>query len=170
LKSPPADPILHALTHLQVVSNVIYQLLENVAYLAEKGVVSRRWVDKYGGVDKWYIWSTRGWFGHIFFQFFVLWRESVLRRRRVAAQRAAAASTTTTAGSEKSTKAEEDETLRLEIRAWRKSLVNNAIWAPLCIHWCLEKGIGIPENLTGLLSFCAGVWGLRDSWVATAKT
>lgn len=166
LKSPPADPILHALTHLQVVSNVIYQLLENVAYLAQKGVVSRRWVDKYGGVDKWYIWSTRGWFGHIFFQFFVLWRQSVLRRRRVAAQRAAA---TATAESEKSTKAEDDEALRLEVRAWRKSLVNNAIWAPLCIHWCLEKGIGIPEHLTGLLSFFAGAWGLRDSWAATAK-
>ncbi|CAL5873228.1 uncharacterized protein PFLUO_LOCUS7497 [Penicillium psychrofluorescens] len=166
LKSPPADPILHALAHLQVVSNVIYQLLENVAYLAEKGVVSRRWVDKYGGVDKWYIWSTRGWFGHIFFQFFVLWRKSVLRRRRVAAQRAAAPAT---AGSEKNAKAEDDESLRLEVRAWRKSLVNNAIWAPLCIHWCLEKGIGIPEHLIGLLSFFAGVWGLRDAWAATAK-
>lgn len=164
LRSPPADPILHALTVLQVISNVFYQLLENVAYLAGKGVVSKRFVDKYGGMTKWDIWSTRGWFGHIFFQFFVLWRQSVLRRRRVAAQREAAGTFETM-----ETKAEDSEALRLEIRAWRKSLVNNAIWAPLCLHWCLEKGIGIPESLTGLISFGAGAWSLHDHWVGTAE-
>ncbi|KAI2706489.1 hypothetical protein CBS147372_400 [Penicillium roqueforti] len=164
LKSPPADPILHALTVLQVISNVIYQLLENVGYLASKGVVSKRFVDKYGGVAKWEIWSTRGWFGHIFFQFFVLWRQSVLRRQRLAAQRAAAGTVET-----KETKAEDSEALRLEIRAWRKSMVNNVIWAPLCLHWCLEKGIGIPDSLTGLISFCAGAWSLHDCWAGTAS-
>ncbi|KAJ5953366.1 hypothetical protein N7454_000262 [Penicillium verhagenii] len=163
-KSPPADPIIHALTHLQVISNVIYQLLENIAYLAGKGVISKKWIDKYGGIDLWYIWSTRGWFGHIFFQFFVLWREHVLRKRRLAAKRAAAGNIET-----KEIEAEEAEQLRLEIRSWKKSLVNNTIWAPLCIHWCFEKGVGIPENLTGLVSLMAGAWGIYDSWVATSK-
>lgn len=163
LKSPPADPVLHALTVLQVISNVIYQVLENVGYLASKGVVSKRFVDKYGGLVKWDIWSTRGWFGHIFFQFFVLWRQSVLRRRRVAAQRAAAGTT-----ENKETKAEDSEALRLEIRAWRKSLVNNIFWAPLCLHWCFEQGIGIPSSLIGLISFGAGAWSLHDLWAGTA--
>ncbi|CAP96825.1 hypothetical protein E8E15_007703 [Penicillium rubens] len=163
LKSPPTDPILHALTVLQVISNVIYQLLENVGYLASKGVVSKRFVDKYGGVAKWEIWSTRGWFGHIFFQFFVLWRQSVLRRQRLAAQRAAAGTVET-----KETKAEDSEALRLEIRAWRKSLVNNVFWAPLCLHWCFEKGIGIPDSMVGIISFCAGAWSLHDCWAGTA--
>lgn len=164
LKSPPADPVLHALTVLQVISNVIYQLLENVGYLASKGVVSKRFVDKYGGLAKWDIWSTRGWFGHIFFQFFVLWRQSVLRRQRLAAQRAAAGTVET-----KETNAEDSEALRFEIRAWRKSMVNNVIWAPLCLHWCVEKGIGIPDSLTGLISFCAGAWSLHDCWAGTAS-
>ncbi|KAJ5159610.1 uncharacterized protein N7482_006614 [Penicillium canariense] len=164
LKSPPADPIIHALTALQVISNVIYQFLENVAYLASKGVVSKRFVDKYGGIDKWYIWSTRGWFGHIFFEFFVLWRQHILRKRRLATQRTAAGNIET-----KEIKAEDKEALRLEIRSWRKSLVNNTIWAPLCLHWCLEKGIGIPESLTGLISFMAGAWSLHDHWAGTAK-
>ncbi|KAF4764578.1 hypothetical protein HAV15_001863 [Penicillium sp. str.  len=159
-----SDPILHALTVLQVISNVIYQLLENVGYLASKGVVSKRFVDKYGGLAKWDIWSTRGWFGHIFFQFFVLWRQSVLRRQRLAAQRAAAGTVET-----KETKAEDSEALRLEIRAWRKSMVNNVIWAPLCLHWCVEKGIGIPDSLTGLISFCAGAWSLHDCWAGTTS-
>jgi hypothetical protein len=165
LKNPPTDPIIYSLTMLQVVSNVIYQLLENVAYLASKNVLSKKFVDKYGGIDKWYIWSTRGWFGHIFFEFFVLWRQHILRKRRVAAQREAAGSIET----KEEIKAEEKEALRLEIRSWRKSLVNNTIWAPLCLHWCLEKGIGIPESLTGLISFMAGAWSLHDQWAATAK-
>lgn len=164
LKSPPTDPIIHALTVLQVVSNVIYQLLENVAYLASKGVVSRKFVEKHGGINKWYIWSTRGWFGHIFLQFFVLWRQQVLRKRRLAAQRTAAG-----ISEAKGTQAEDREELRQEIRAWRKSLVNNTIWAPLCIHWCFEQGIGIPESLTGLISFMAGAWSLHDLWASTAK-
>jgi hypothetical protein len=165
LKNPPTDPIIHALTMLQVVSNVIYQLLENVAYLASKNVLPKRFVDKYGGIDKWYIWSTRGWFGHIFFEFFVLWRQHILRKRRLAAQREAADALET----KEDIKAAEKEALRLEIRSWRKSLVNNTIWAPLCLHWCLEKGIGIPESLTGLISFMAGAWSLHDQWADTAK-
>jgi hypothetical protein len=163
LKSPPADPVLHALTVLQVISNVFYQILENVGYLSAKGIVSKRFVDKYGGRAKLDIWSTRGWFGHIFFQFFVLWRQRVLRKQRVAAQRAAAGTV-----ENKETKAEDSEATRLEVRAWKKSLVNNTIWAPLCLHWCVEKGLGIPDSMVGLISFGAGAWSLHDLWAATS--
>ncbi|KAJ5488654.1 hypothetical protein N7539_003544 [Penicillium diatomitis] len=165
LKNPPSDPILRTLTMLQVVSNVVYQLLENVAYLSSKGVVPKRLIEKYGSIDKWYIWSTRGWFGHIFLQFFVLWRQHILRRRRLAAQRQAA----TDIEGKAEVDAQSQESLRLEIRTWRKSLVNNTVWAPLCLHWCLEQGIGIPESLTGVISFMAGAWALHDAWAATAK-
>ncbi|KAJ5674553.1 Peroxisomal biogenesis factor 11 [Penicillium maclennaniae] len=164
LRSPPADPIIRTLTILQVISNVIYQFLENVSYLASKGIISRKFIDKHGGTAIWEMWSTRGWFGHIFFEFFVLWRQHVLRKRRVAAQRAADGTTES-----KETKAEDAEAMRLEIRSWRKSLVNNTLWAPLCLHWCFEKGIGVPDHLVGIISLGAGIWGLCDSWAATAK-
>lgn len=170
LKSPPADPIMHALTILQIISNVVYQLLENIAYLASKGVISKRFVEKYGSINRWYIWSTRGWFGHIFLQFFVLWREHVLRKRHMAAQCTASAASATSATIEtKGEKAVDREELQAEIRAWRKSLVNNTIWAPLCIHWCFENGIGIPNYFHGPISFMAGAWSLYDLWAATAK-
>lgn len=29
--------------------------------------------------------------------------------------------------------------------------------------------MGIPENLTGLVSVLAGAWGLRDPWAETAQ-
>ncbi|GJP87172.1 hypothetical protein AlacWU_00071 [Aspergillus niger] len=157
LKHPPADKPLYILTLLQVFVNVIYQALENVGYLAQKGIVSKKFVDRWGGIDKWYIWSTRAWFGHIFFQFFVLWRGTVLRRRKMKEE----------AGVEGVGKEEKREALRKETRAWRKSLVNNVCWAPLCLHWCFEKGIGFPEHLTGLVSFMAGAWDVWDTWVAT---
>ncbi|KAJ5558989.1 hypothetical protein N7461_002961 [Penicillium sp. DV-2018c] len=143
LKSPPADPILHVLTVLQVFSNVFYQILENVGYLSAKGIISKRFVDKYGGRAKFDIWSTRG----------CGWPRS-----------AAAAG----AVESKETKAEDSEATRLEIRAWKKSLVNNTIWAPLCLHWCVEKGLGIPDSMVGLISFGAGAWSLHDLWAATA--
>lgn len=154
LKSPPADRTIYALTLLQVFVNVIYQALENGAYLATKGIISRRFVDRWGGPAKWDLWSIRAWFGHIFLQFFVLWRKRVLLRRKAADPSA-------------QTK-EGRDAVSAEMRAWKKSLVNNICWAPVCLHWCFEKGIGFPNNLTGLVSFMAGAWGVSDMWAATA--
>ncbi|KAE8166533.1 hypothetical protein BDV40DRAFT_237274 [Aspergillus tamarii] len=155
LKSPPSDRILYALTLLQVVVNMIYQALENAGFLASKGVISKKFIDRWGGIDKWYIWSTRAWFGHIFFQFFVLWREHVLRKKRMSGE----------VSEEK-----KEEALKAEVRAWKKSLVNNTCWAPLCLHWCFEKGIGFPDSLSGVVSFMAGGWGVYDLWTATAQS
>ncbi|KAJ5184272.1 Peroxin 11C [Penicillium capsulatum] len=154
LRSPPADSLLYTLVMLQVISNVVYQILENVAYLASKRIASRRLVNRWGGIEKWYLWSTRGWFGHIFLEFLVLWRQRILR-----ASHGRPATTVVI-----------DSTITEETRLWRKRLVNNILWAPLCIHWCLEEGIGIPEYLTSVVSVLAGAWGLRNSWAETAGT
>lgn len=153
LKSPPSDRLIYALTLLQVVANVLYQALENVGYLASKGIVSKRFVDRWGGIDKWYLWSTRAWFGHIVLQFGVLWRQHVLRKTRAALM---------------SQEKKEEEALRAEIRAWKKSLVNNLFWAPLALHWSFEKGIGVPGSVTGAGGFMAGAWGFWDLWASTA--
>ncbi|KAL4892254.1 hypothetical protein BDV59DRAFT_55116 [Aspergillus ambiguus] len=155
LRSPPRDRVLYGLTMLQVASNMVYQALENGGFLAAKGVVSKKWIDRWGGIDKWYLWSIRAWFGHIFLQFLVLWRQLVLRKRKM------------DEAGEKTT-AEKQAELKAEIRAWRKSLVNNVCWAPLCLHWCFENGIGFPGSLSGVVSFMAGAWGVYDLWAATA--
>ncbi|KAE8395781.1 hypothetical protein ETB97_011966 [Aspergillus alliaceus] len=155
IKSPPSDRIIYTLTLLQVLVNMIYQALENVGFLASKGVISKKLIDRWGGIDKWYIWSTRAWFGHIFFQFFVLWREHVLRKRRMSGE---------------VSKEKQEESLKAELRAWKKSLVNNTCWAPLCLHWCFEKGIGFPDSLSGVVSFMAGAWGVYDLWTATGRS
>ncbi|KAI9035267.1 uncharacterized protein KD926_004211 [Aspergillus affinis] len=154
IKSPPSDRTIYSLTLLQVFVNVIYQALENGAYLANKGIISKRFVDRWGGPAKWDLWSIRAWFGHIFLQFFVLWRKRVLLKKKA---------------SEPSAQTKEGrDAVSAETRAWKKSLLNNICWAPVCLHWCFEQGIGFPDNLTGLMSFMAGAWGVSDMWAATS--
>ncbi|KAL4931903.1 uncharacterized protein BDV17DRAFT_255602 [Aspergillus undulatus] len=151
LKSPPSDRIMYGLTLLQVLSNILYQFLENAAFLSSKGVIPARWLERYGSVGKWDLWSTRFWLGHIILQYFVLWRARELRN---SAEEAGASR-------------EKQDALRAEVRAWKKSLVNNACWTPLCLHWSFEEGIGFPGPLTGFVSFLAGAWGFADLWAST---
>ncbi|OJI99380.1 hypothetical protein ASPVEDRAFT_80993 [Aspergillus versicolor CBS 583.65] len=151
LRSPPSDTIMYVLTLLQIVSNLIYQSLENVSFLATQGVISKRVIDRWGGAGKLGLWSTRGWLGHILLQYFVLWRARELRNNAQAE------------GASKEKQAE----LNAEVRAWKKSLVNNACWTPLCLHWSFEDGIGFPAHLVGYVSFAAGAWGFSDLWAST---
>jgi len=151
LKSPPSDRIIYSLTLLQIVANVLYQALENVGYLASKNIVSKRFVERWGGIDKLYLWSTRAWFGHIVLQFVVLWRQHVLRKAKAALM----------------SQEKKDELLAGEVRAWKKSLVNSLFWAPLALHWSFENGIGIPGSVTGAGGFMAGAWGFWDLWAST---
>ncbi|KAL4944404.1 hypothetical protein BDV06DRAFT_92809 [Aspergillus oleicola] len=154
LKSPPEDRIMHILTILQVISNLLYQSLENAAFLTTKGIIPKRILDKYGGAAKWDLWSTRFWLGHIILQYFVLWRARELRNQSLAKEN----------GESK----EKELKLQAEVRAWKKSLVNNVCWTPLCLHWSHEQGIGFPGPLVGIVSFAAGAWGFRDLWASTA--
>ncbi|KAN0067382.1 hypothetical protein V8E54_014472 [Elaphomyces granulatus] len=152
VRSPPKDRVLRAIAFLQVLTYVLYQSLENLAYLASKGIAGKRLVDRWGGgVDVWYLWSTRAWLSHVVLDFIKLGRENSVKKKMKKMMK----------------KTDDDEE---EVRKWRKTLLNNLIWAPLYVHWSLERGIGVPESLTGLVGLIAGAWGLHDSWKATAKS
>lgn len=161
VKSPPTDPVLRSVAFAQVFVNVVYQFMENVAFLASKGVISQRFLQRWGGVGKWYIWSTRAWLGHVVLEFVRLWRERALARKHRRFQ-------VLESHAEKTM--EQDRAAEaLRTRAWRKSLLNNLGWFPLCVHWSLEKGAGVPDNMIGLISFIANAWKVADLWRATAK-
>jgi hypothetical protein len=108
-------------------------------------------LDRRHAINKWYLWSRRFYFGHIFLQFVSLWREDVVRKRRIS----------------RNLVEKRDAGLQADIRAWKKRLINNICWAPLFLHWCFEKGIGFPDKLSGALGAAAGAWGLCDMWAAT---
>lgn len=136
--------------------------MENIAFLAEKGIISKKWVEKWGlgGVGRWYIWSTRAWLGHVLLEFVRLGRERSLRLQR---QQDREEEEGEKIGREELRVAKEKEVL-----SWKKALVGNLCWAPLCVHWSLEEGVGVPEEITGFISLLAGLWDLRDSWRMTA--
>ncbi|KAL1885197.1 hypothetical protein Plec18167_001854 [Paecilomyces lecythidis] len=167
LKSPPSDPILRAVAFLQVFVNVIYQALENVAYLASKNIFPKSFVERHGGINKWYLWSTRAWLGHVLLEFVRLGRELVLRKAKY--QELEKIKVEEDDKTALAAVQQQEEVRKQEIRAFRKSLVNNLAWAPLCIHWSVEQGIGVPPSLTGFISLIAGSWGLYDRWQATAQ-
>ncbi|KAK2745388.1 hypothetical protein FQN57_003731 [Myotisia sp. PD_48] len=152
-KSPPTDPVLRTVAYTQVTACVLYQILENVAFLTSKGVLSKRVVEKLGALSKWSLWSIRAWLVHILLEFVRISREKQLARRKESG----------TEKSEESVKAQHSQ----RVRQWRKSLVNNVSWLPLCLHWSFEQGIGFPSSLVGIFSLSAGGWGIYDLWNAT---
>ena len=46
---------------------------------------------------------------------------------------------------------------------WRREMVVNMAYAPLTLHWSLERGI-IGESWIGLLGSVAAISGLRVLW------
>ncbi|EEH49600.1 uncharacterized protein PADG_05679 [Paracoccidioides brasiliensis Pb18] len=174
LRKPPTDPILCAIACTQVTANVLYQILENVAHLASKGVLNRRAVERWGSLGKWYVWSTRAWLAHVLLEFVRVWREYVLARemRKKNAELRGDVGDTEKGGRDEEEEEEEEgekkSARRAEVSGWKKSLLNSLAWLPLCVHWSFEGGVGVPDQLVGLLSMAAGAWGVHDMWNVTA--
>ncbi|KAM5430429.1 hypothetical protein McanCB56680_003088 [Microsporum canis] len=164
-KSPPADPVLRAIAYGQVISCVLFQFLENVAFLASKGVLSKRAVERWGSLSKWSLWSIRAWLTHILLELVKLVRES-----QIAAQEQRRGRDDAASAAEKGVKQkgkEEAAKIALKAKAWNQRLVNSLAWLPLCLHWSVDGGIGVPASLVGVLSLTAGAWGIHDLWLAT---
>ncbi|OAL70472.1 hypothetical protein A7D00_5438 [Trichophyton violaceum] len=168
-KSPPADPVLRAIAYGQVLACVLFQLLENVAFLASKGVLSKRAVERWGSLSKWSIWSVRAWLVHVLLEFVRLARESQIAAA-AEGQKSQAGAKKDIGEAEKGVREktkEEAVKMAAKFKAWRKSMVNNLAWLPLCLHWSVDGGIGVPASLEGVLSLTAGAWGIHDLWLST---
>ncbi|EGD97488.1 hypothetical protein TESG_04896 [Trichophyton tonsurans CBS 112818] len=168
-KSPPADPVLRAIAYGQVLACVLFQLLENVAFLASKGVLSKRAVERWGSLSKWSIWSVRAWLVHVLLEFVRLARENQIAAA-AEGQKSQASAKKDIGEAEKGVREktkEEAVKMAANVKAWRKSMVNNLAWLPLCLHWSVDGGIGVPASLVGVLSLTAGAWGIHDLWLST---
>ncbi|KAF2809225.1 uncharacterized protein BDZ99DRAFT_47511 [Mytilinidion resinicola] len=142
------ERVLRAVAWGQVVSCAAYQVLENGAYLASKGVlVTQGWLGEAGKrrEARWWVWSSRFWAAHVALEGV---RLAVLYRKQKGEK-------------------EEVETGSKEDRAWWRDAVSNAAYAPLTIHWSTEAGV-VSEPLVGLLGTVAGGVGLLERWRETA--
>lgn len=54
-----------------------------------------------------------------------------------------------------------------EVEGWWREVYVNVAYAPLTVHWSLERGC-VSEAWVGFLGMVAGVVGLRGLWEETA--
>ncbi|KAG9232156.1 hypothetical protein BJ875DRAFT_94048 [Amylocarpus encephaloides] len=128
----------------QVVVNVLYQVLENGAYLSERGILG--WGKE---TQNWaWIWSSRFWGAHIGLDFLRLGRECLERRRRVGEGK------------------KEGMGMGEEERRWWRQVIVDCAYAPLTVHWGIEGGI-VSEFWVGVLGSVAGGMALSNAWRRT---
>jgi hypothetical protein len=138
--SPPSDSTLSTVAKLQTYANMLYFPLENAAYLGSHGFIP---MSKRTETDLW-LWSCRFWAAHVVLEFVRLYRERQIRLMQ--------------RESEKSD--DKGEKVVVEEggdRTWWAQLVLNLAYAPLTVHWSLEKGLGFRDVDIGYLGVIAAV-------------
>ncbi|KAI1374635.1 hypothetical protein F4677DRAFT_425643 [Hypoxylon crocopeplum] len=149
------DRIETGISWLQLSTCVVFQALENGAYLSSKGVLG--WsaaAQRRAG-----LWSARFWAAFVGAEVARLLYEARKRGRRTRAEKFAG-------GAKTAADVQRDEAEWTD--AWRKSLARNLAWAPLTVHWSLEDGL-LGEMAVGALASIPGVIQMRDLWRRTAE-
>lgn len=153
--NPPRDRVVKTITWVQVLVNVLFQYLENGAYLASKGILNTDgWSGDAGAKRQtwWWVWSSRFWAAHVGLEFVrlgYLWHQD---SKQAQAE-----------GEEK----EDKLARRKKYEAWWRQAISNAAYAPLTIHWSLEEGC-VSDGWVGFCGMVAGGVGLRERWRQTA--
>jgi hypothetical protein len=145
------EKVLRAVAYAQVAACTAYQVLENGAYLASKGVLATEgWMGEEGKrrQARWWVWSSRFWALHVGLEGVRLGTEWWGREDGAKGKK------------------EDGEGKKAEERWWR-DVVSNAAYAPLTVHWSTEEGV-LSETAVGLLGTVAGSVGLLQNWRATA--
>ncbi|KAI1161026.1 hypothetical protein F5B18DRAFT_654094 [Nemania serpens] len=137
----------------QLAACVVFQTLENGAYLSSRGVLG--WAP--ATQAKAARWSARFWGSFVGLELVRLFYESSRRARRTRAEKFAGGKTVAVV------EREEGEW----VDAWRKTVVRNLAWAPLTLHWSLEQGL-VSELGIGALASIPSVVQIRDLWRSTA--
>ncbi|PBP18555.1 hypothetical protein BUE80_DR010682 [Diplocarpon rosae] len=119
---------------------VAAQVLINIAfqYLENGAYLASKgivgWSEKKQG--RAWLWSSRFWAAHVGLEFVRLGRERVVRGK---------------------------EWKEREEEGWWRELVVNAAYAPLTLHWSLEKGL-VSEFWVGIFGSVAGIAKMREIW------
>jgi hypothetical protein len=149
---PKVDKLEMTLAVGQLVACILFQTLENAAYLASKGVLE--WEP--ARIGKAGRWSSRFWGSFVGLKLGELLL-SAYRRSQVPARERMGDKTVSVFESEE----------RAWNEDWRKQLSRQMAWFPLTIHWGLEQGL-VSEWSVGALGSIPGIIQFRDLWAKTA--
>ncbi|PNS19243.1 hypothetical protein CAC42_2420 [Sphaceloma murrayae] len=147
--APPQDGIVKACTWGQITACSVYQVLENVAYLAGKGIVRGEAVSPARQKAMW-LWSCRAWTVHTALEVVRL-----LRTRQL------------TGIGEKEASGEVGGKRVEEERAWWRSWFVNAAYAPMAVHYSVENGL-IGDEVLGMLGVVVGYNTFGHMWAQSA--
>lgn len=158
--TPPGDAILKLVTWAQVGANTAFQVLENGAYLANKGVLrGGKWTNR---ESHWWVLSNRCWMAHSVLEFLRLLRVRQLRYNEEFGAKAEQQDEPKmgVAGSEVKV---QSEALK---KRWQRDFYANAGWFPLTLHWSFEDESSSPmsETWIGICGMVPGVIGLMNAW------
>ncbi len=140
--APPGDAVLKTLVWAQVGVSAVFQVLENGAYLAGKGVLrGEKWVVR---GPRWMVLSNRFWLAHVLVEGLRLWR---VRQLRFNEEFGAKGEVT---GSRFD--GDTDGVVKVQSKALRKKWYGdfyaNAGWLPLTLHWSFEDESIVPLSDT----------------------
>ena len=155
----------------QVVSLLLFQLLENIAHLIDLGVLSpssrlnvfrRKW--EVNGSGRLWVWSNRVWLAGVGLGV-LAWVEREERKRREGEEVKGEME-----GSKASEGVGENEGAEERDRKWWRKLLVDAYWSLAILPGCVEGGItGSDEGVMGFFGLWAGWDDLKAEWDATAQ-
>jgi hypothetical protein len=158
------EKVLRALTWAAIASCVGFQVLENGAYLSSKGALTTSsWTGEVGKAreNRWWLWSSRFWAAYVGVE---------LLRLGVERYHKASSSILAQDDGEKEDKIQREEAwkkVKLEHWLWWKDLASNVAYAPMTVHWSLERGL-LSDLGVGVCGMVAGGALLADAWSRTA--
>ncbi|KAJ4982825.1 peroxin 11C [Stagonosporopsis vannaccii] len=157
------EKLLRGTTWAAIASCVLFQVLENGAYAASKGMLtSEAWTGEAGKKREtwWWVWSSRFWAAYVGCEIVRLLIERAYKEPSV----------------EVAGEGEKEDKLRLEQErkesynktfTWWKDLVSNIAYAPMTLHWSVEEGL-MSDVQVGICGMIAGGAMLADAWRKTA--
>ncbi|KAJ4352079.1 uncharacterized protein N0V89_007425 [Didymosphaeria variabile] len=159
------ERVVRRITWTQIASLVLFQMLENGAYLASKGVLtSEAWSGEKGKRKETacWIWSSRFWAAHVALEIvrvslkYYEGGEDEGRKEIVC-------------DGEKEGKLLIEQKKR-ERRVWWRDAVSNVAYMPMTLHWSVEEEKGFLSDWgVGLLGAIAGGSLFIDAWKQTAQ-
>lgn len=137
---PPQDPVLRGIAYTQVVANLLYQPLENVAYLAMHQIIPTSVISDRAQLLLW-IYSCYLWALHVVLDLVRLYREAQLQRQ--------------------------GKLPKNDFR-WYQHLIINLSYLPLTVHWSLEQGC-LNDMTVGFLGSTAALASIYPKWKSVFK-
>lgn len=175
--SPPKDAVLRTIVSLQVLANLIYQPLENIAYLAQHSII--------GGVSdkiqsELWLKSSYFWGAHVFLEICRVFREYQLAKQNAVAEayseareqvvnektkgeKSSASAAKNITPSSAVIKKKVTEAIAANRETWIRDLTINLSYLPLTVHFSLEKGL-FSDLMVGLLGVSATAANVLPKW------